>query len=472
MSSAVNIQIVSMPNLAKIENFLKDVSYRETIEYSANFNTRLCIERRLRLPFLDPQTGVAQNHSQLFMDKRQRMPGFRQGQIYTYPATRWRKSRRQYLSKMYSSTHNNHNHNHHNHNNNNNNRFPERPFQALRKEHEALVASGINIGGVGITGLGIAGSIGSIASGANSSSSTLSLNMLTGGSGGGGAGGGGGGTSTTPTVLSTLHSDTTHDFNGAFSMEESCSLGAAGGDTSDSKDSQLQTQQQQQQHHQQSSKDELPKEWFYDEMDMNDVDSLEEPKSPADDEYDYDPRYGNKKRRKRRPGKRAATTHTSGDTSSAGNSSAARRRSAATRTRIATTDAALDASLDAIEAGELGGGSGGGSSAANSGGGGGGGSSGRRSRVAGGTRGRRRANNKAGTMSSGTTSSGGGVGGGAGGGASGMPNSSSNTCDPPSPGLVNEPPSFESAAAAVGVGVSGVAGEDGNAHLRNYRKYL
>lgn len=91
-----------MPNLAKIESFFKDVSYRETIEYSANFNTRLCIERRLRLPFLDPQTGVAQNHSQLFMDKRQRMPGFRQGQIYTYPAARWRKSRRQYLTKMYT----------------------------------------------------------------------------------------------------------------------------------------------------------------------------------------------------------------------------------------------------------------------------------------------------------------------------------------------------------------------------------
>ncbi|KAH8276606.1 hypothetical protein KR044_008627 [Drosophila immigrans] len=465
MSSAVNIQIVSMPNLAKIENFLKDVSYRETIEYSANFNTRLCIERRLRLPFLDPQTGVAQNHSQLFLDKRQRMPGFRQGQIYTYPATRWRKSRRQYLSKMYS--------NHHN-------RFPERPFQALRKEHEALVASGINIGGVGLTNLGIG-----VGSGANSSSSTLSLNMLT-----------GVGTATTPSVLSTLHSETTHDFNGAFSMEESCSLGAAGGDTSDSKDSQLQQHHQQQQqhhHHQQSSKDELPKEWFYDEMDMNDVDSLEEPKSPADDEYDYDPRYGNKKRRKRRPGKRAsAAQHLNssglggGDSvggMSGTSSAAARRRSAATRTRI-TTDAALDASLDAIEAGELSGG-GGAASSNNSGGG-----SGRRSRVAGGTRGRRRAannsnnnnsnsNNGSGSNSSSHHKAGGcttGSGNAAASAAAGSSSSSNNnnnnnTCDPPSPGLANEPPSFESAAAAVGVGVGGV-GDDGNAQLRNYRKYL
>lgn len=30
------------------------------------------------------------------------------------------------------------------------------------------------------------------------------------------------------------------------------------------------------------------------------MDGLEEPKSPVDDEFDYDPRYGNKKRRKRR----------------------------------------------------------------------------------------------------------------------------------------------------------------------------
>ena len=101
MSSALDIQIVNPPNLVKIENFLNNSTYRETIEISANFNTRLCIERRLRLPFLDPQTKIAQNHSNLFMNKRQRMPGFHQGQIYTYPAARWRKTRRQYLSKMY-----------------------------------------------------------------------------------------------------------------------------------------------------------------------------------------------------------------------------------------------------------------------------------------------------------------------------------------------------------------------------------
>lgn len=31
------------------------------------------------------------------MEPRQRLPGLREGQIYTYPSKRWRKKRRQYL---------------------------------------------------------------------------------------------------------------------------------------------------------------------------------------------------------------------------------------------------------------------------------------------------------------------------------------------------------------------------------------
>lgn len=38
-------------------SFMNDTSYREAIENSANYNTRLCIERRMRMPFLDSQTG-------------------------------------------------------------------------------------------------------------------------------------------------------------------------------------------------------------------------------------------------------------------------------------------------------------------------------------------------------------------------------------------------------------------------------
>ncbi|CAH1132657.1 unnamed protein product [Ceutorhynchus assimilis] len=88
----------SQTNLEKIETFMNDTAYKEILESSVNFNTRLCIERRLRLPFIDTQTGVAQNHCSLFMHKRQRMPGLNPGQIYTYPRQRWRKKRRQYLS--------------------------------------------------------------------------------------------------------------------------------------------------------------------------------------------------------------------------------------------------------------------------------------------------------------------------------------------------------------------------------------
>ncbi|XP_060535766.1 zinc finger protein ubi-d4 A-like isoform X2 [Cylas formicarius] len=85
-------------SLEKIEGFVTDSLYKETIESAVNYNTRLCLERRLRLPFIDTQTGLAQNHCSLFMNKRQRLPGLLPGQIYSYPRQRWRKKRRQYLT--------------------------------------------------------------------------------------------------------------------------------------------------------------------------------------------------------------------------------------------------------------------------------------------------------------------------------------------------------------------------------------
>ncbi|XP_047506013.1 zinc finger protein ubi-d4 isoform X3 [Pieris napi] len=85
-------------SISKIESFLNDPSYKEIIENSSTFNSRLCAERRMRMPFIDTQTGVAQSHSNLFMTKKQRMPGAKEGQVYTYPSQRWRKARRQYLT--------------------------------------------------------------------------------------------------------------------------------------------------------------------------------------------------------------------------------------------------------------------------------------------------------------------------------------------------------------------------------------
>lgn len=89
---------VNISNLTKIDAFLSSDAYKELLENSETFNTRLSIERKLRMPFLDFSTGIAQNHSALFMKKRQRLPGLKPGQVFSYPAARWRKARRQYLT--------------------------------------------------------------------------------------------------------------------------------------------------------------------------------------------------------------------------------------------------------------------------------------------------------------------------------------------------------------------------------------
>ncbi|KAG7509055.1 zinc finger protein DPF3 isoform X2 [Solea senegalensis] len=82
---------------AVIHNPLKslgDQFYREAIEHCRSYNARLCAERSVRLPFLDSQTGVAQNNCYIWMEKRHRQPGQAAGQMYTYPARCWRKKRR------------------------------------------------------------------------------------------------------------------------------------------------------------------------------------------------------------------------------------------------------------------------------------------------------------------------------------------------------------------------------------------
>ncbi|XP_055497002.1 zinc finger protein DPF3-like isoform X2 [Leucoraja erinacea] len=82
---------------AVIHNPLKSLGeqfYREAIEHCRNYNARLCAERSVRLPFLDSQTGVAQNNCYIWMEKRHRGPGLAPGQLYTYPARCWHKKRR------------------------------------------------------------------------------------------------------------------------------------------------------------------------------------------------------------------------------------------------------------------------------------------------------------------------------------------------------------------------------------------
>ncbi|KAM8826453.1 zinc finger protein DPF3 isoform X1 [Synchiropus splendidus] len=82
---------------AVIHNPLKslgDQFYKEAIEHCRSYNARLCAERSVRMPFLDSQTGVAQNNCYIWMEKCQRRPGTAAGQMYTYPARCWRKKRR------------------------------------------------------------------------------------------------------------------------------------------------------------------------------------------------------------------------------------------------------------------------------------------------------------------------------------------------------------------------------------------
>ncbi|XP_062909801.1 zinc finger protein DPF3 isoform X2 [Mobula hypostoma] len=84
---------------AVIHNPLKSLGeqiYKEAIEHCRNYNARLCAERSVRLPFLDSQTGVAQNNCYIWMEKRHRGSGLAPGQLYTYPARCWRKKRRRH----------------------------------------------------------------------------------------------------------------------------------------------------------------------------------------------------------------------------------------------------------------------------------------------------------------------------------------------------------------------------------------
>ncbi|WAQ95195.1 DPF3-like protein [Mya arenaria] len=54
-------------------------------------------DRKMRLPFLDSQTGVAQSHTDLWHSYRHRRPGKYPGQIYSYPERRWKKKRHYFL---------------------------------------------------------------------------------------------------------------------------------------------------------------------------------------------------------------------------------------------------------------------------------------------------------------------------------------------------------------------------------------
>ncbi|KPM11997.1 zinc finger protein DPF3-like protein [Sarcoptes scabiei] len=97
--------------VTRLKNYMNDPVYKEAVENSSSYNERLVKERKLRLPFIDAQTGYAILNSENFNNliktctgdcyiwssKLDRMPGYHSAQLYSYPARRWRKKRRQYL---------------------------------------------------------------------------------------------------------------------------------------------------------------------------------------------------------------------------------------------------------------------------------------------------------------------------------------------------------------------------------------
>lgn len=212
-------------NCKNIEKLLNDSAYRELIEISANFNTRLCVERKLRMPFHDPQTGVAQRSSNLFMKRTQRMPGFQDGQVYSYPSFRWRNKKKSH-------------------------KLSNRPFFRFRVNDNPMSASSS----------AMFNPISHINPSATLAATTNSSNGILNDDGQG---------------------SSTADFQAIIDAE---SNSLTGGADTDSKDSQ-----------------EIPKDWYYDDMDANDGVSEEAP----DSDFDYN--INGYKRKKKAPVRKSSS---------------------------------------------------------------------------------------------------------------------------------------------------------------------
>lgn len=79
-------------------------NYLNLINDTKSFNSSLFVERKLRLPFIDAQTGVAQGDCGLWRKQADRKitkpePASIAGTLFAYPAVRWQKRRREYLLK-------------------------------------------------------------------------------------------------------------------------------------------------------------------------------------------------------------------------------------------------------------------------------------------------------------------------------------------------------------------------------------
>ena len=83
-----------------LPRFFAASSYKDFLERATAFNRKLNEERKMRIPYIDGQTGVAQRHYGNQRLPRERMPPNqlkRPGQILSYPQKQWKKKRYQYL---------------------------------------------------------------------------------------------------------------------------------------------------------------------------------------------------------------------------------------------------------------------------------------------------------------------------------------------------------------------------------------
>ena len=74
--------------------------YRDAIDQVIAYNSKILLERRLRYPYIDGQTGVAQQDCHLWVSRVARSAPNREGQVCSYPARRWRVRKRPDFDKL------------------------------------------------------------------------------------------------------------------------------------------------------------------------------------------------------------------------------------------------------------------------------------------------------------------------------------------------------------------------------------
>ena len=87
---------VDQENVKKMEMFLNSEDYKDLAKTTQAFSRKLNDERKGRLPYIDGQTGIAMKNT-CERGRGERLPGKREGQVYSYPEKRWRKKTYQYL---------------------------------------------------------------------------------------------------------------------------------------------------------------------------------------------------------------------------------------------------------------------------------------------------------------------------------------------------------------------------------------